>query len=318
MQRVLTTVTLLGLLVATAGAFAITEHLKLQKGPLYGVEVSAGQLHRAQAVIFSPVCAACETKVARVDFKLRHRDPVTLTIVDSDDHTVATRGGDQLLGAHSPQHLVWDGRSDTGQVVPDGVYYAWLYLAHERHTFKFANKITVDTQPPRVRSAKGLKRVLLAGPGRSLAIHYAFSEKAHAVVYLGGRKIILGHQTEGSKIKWNGKLNHRAVPAGRYVLSIGAQDLAGNETPAAGRKHVPVDVFYVELTPERITVRGGRPFRVHVTTAARRYTWRLGQRHGERRGRTLRLRAPSTPGTYRLVVAENGQATTAVVKVRAK
>jgi hypothetical protein len=57
---------------------------------------------------------------------------------------------------------------------------------------------------------------------------------------------------------------------------------------------------------------------VHVKTSARRYTWRLGHRHGNGRGKVLRLSAPSTPGTYRLVVSENGHATTAVVRVRAK
>ena len=57
---------------------------------------------------------------------------------------------------------------------------------------------------------------------------------------------------------------------------------------------------------------------MHVETASKRYTWRLGHRHGERRGKRLRLRAPTTPGTYRLVVTENGHAATAVVRVRAK
>jgi hypothetical protein len=57
---------------------------------------------------------------------------------------------------------------------------------------------------------------------------------------------------------------------------------------------------------------------VHVETAAKRYTWRLGHRHGTHRRRILHVRAPSTPGTYRLVVSENGHAATAVVRVRAK
>ena len=57
---------------------------------------------------------------------------------------------------------------------------------------------------------------------------------------------------------------------------------------------------------------------MHVETASKRYAWRLGHRHGERRGKRLRLRAPTTPGTYRLVVTENGHAATAVVRVRAK
>ncbi len=163
------------------------------------------------------------------------------------------------------------------------------------------------------------KPVLFAGRGRSVAIRYTFSKNAHAVVYLGGRRIVLGHQTRpSSKIKWAGKVDHKSLPAGTYVLSIGAQDRAGNQTPAGKRKHVTVVLRYIELTPGLTKVKAGRPFKVHVETAARRYTWRLGKRHGERRGRTLRLRAPTTPGTYRLVVTENGHATTAVVRVHAK
>jgi hypothetical protein len=270
-------------------------------------------------VVFSPVCGRnCQTSVARIQFKLRHPNRVKLTIVDSDHHTVATRGDDQLLGAHSPQHLVWDGRSDAGQVVPDGVYYPWITLANGRHTFEFANEIHVDTQPPEVISAKPLKRVLLAGPGRSLAIAYHLSEKAHPLVYLDGRQIILGRKIEGDKVKWNGRLGGRQLREGKYVLSIGAQDRAGNETPADGRKPVTVILRYVEIAPGRISVRSGGRITVHVKTASRRYTWRLGQRRGERRGRVLRLSAPSTPGTYRLVVAENGHSKTVVVRVRPK
>jgi hypothetical protein len=321
LQRVLTSVTLLGLLVATAAAFAITEHLKQEKSPLYAVQVSAGAappLHRPQPVVISPVCH-CSTSVARIGIKLRHPDRVKVTIVDSTGHTVATRGSDTLLGAHTPQHFAWDGRTDSGALVPDGVYYPWVSLANGRHTFKFANKLTVDTKPPEVRSASRLKRVLLAGPGRSVAIRYALDEKAHADVYLGDRRVTLGRLSRlNAKIKWYGRLEHRQLPAGRYVLSIGAQDLAGNETPAGERKHVTVVLRYIKVTPGRVTVRSGRPFKVHVETASKHYTWHLGQRQGERRGKRLRLRAPTTPGTYHLVVTVNGHAATAAVRVRAK
>jgi hypothetical protein len=320
LQRVLTSVTLLGLLVATAAAFAITEHLKLQKSPLYAVQVSAGAeppLH-PQPVVFSPVCH-CQTSVARIGIRLRHPDRVTVTIVDSDGNTVATIADDRRLGAHSPQHFVWDGRTEAGALVPDGVYYPSVYLGNERHKFQFANKITVDTRSPSVLSATGLKPVLQAGPGRSVAVKYSVNEKAHALLYLGHRLIRVGRRTGLSdKIKWNGRLEHRQLPAGRYVLSIGARDLAGNETPAGQRKHVTVVLRYIDVTPGQITVRSGRPFTVHVETASKRYTWRLGHRHGERRGKRLRLRAPATPGTYHLVVTENGHAATAVVRVRAK
>jgi hypothetical protein len=319
LQRVLTTVTLLGLLVATAGAFAITQHLKDERSPLYAVQVSAGATpdgRRGLPVVISPVCN-CSTSVARVGFELRHPEHVTVTIVDSDGNTVATRINDHLLGGHTAQHVVWGGRTDSGAVVPDGVYYPSITLG--RHTFKLANKITVDTKPPlNVSQPTVLKPVLLAGPGRSVAIKYSFSEPAHALVYLGNgrRPIVVGRRTRlTDKIKWNGRLHHRPLPAGTYVLSIGARDLAGNETPVRERQQIAVELQYIVLSPGRISVRSGRPFNVHVETASRHYTWRLGQRHGERRRKTLRLRAPSTPGTYRLVVAQNGHTATTVVRV---
>jgi hypothetical protein len=317
LQRVLTTVTLLGLLVATAAAFAITEHLKLEKSPLFAVQISAGAapaIHPGGLVVISPICH-CPTDVARVGFSLRHPDHVTVMFVDSAGHTVATRP-ESLLGAHIPQHVDWDGRTDSGALVPDGVYFPAVHLANARHTFQFANKITVDTRPPKVLSATRLKPVLLGGPGQSLAIQYRFSEPAHALVYLDGRQIVVGHESRPqSKIKWTGRLDGEPLRPGTYVLSIGARDLAGNETPVGERKQVTVALRYIEITPELITVRRGRPFTVHVETASRHYTWRLGRRHGGGRGKTLRLRPPSTPGTYRLVVAENGHAATAVVRV---
>jgi hypothetical protein len=315
LQRVLSTVTLLGLLVATAAAFAITEHLKLQKSPLYGLQVSVGrtaEIHRGLPTVFSPVCN-CPTNLARLGITLRHPDRVTVTIRDSAGHTVWTLADGELLGAHRPTHWFWHGHTLSGNPVPDGVYKPSVTLGGR--TYNFANKITVDTQPPKVLSATALKPVLLAGPGRSVAIKYRFDGSAHALLYVGNRLVAVGRHPGADKIKWNGRLNGRPAPAGRYVLSIGARDLAGNETPAAGRKHRTVIVRYIELTPQRTAVRVRRPFKVQVETASKRYTWRLGKRHGSRRGKTLRLLAPSNPGTYHLVVTENGHAATAVVRV---
>lgn len=308
MQRVLTTVTLLGLLVATAAAFVITEHLKLIKSPLYGTVVSK---------VLSPVCQ-CPNRVATVRFRLRHPARVTVAIVDSSGNTVDTLTSGVRFSAHGRHHVGWHGTTDAGGRAPDGVYSPWITL-DGRRTFKLPNRIVLDTTAPKVLAAKSLKPVLLAGPGRSVAIAYTLSGKAHAVVYLGSNQIVLGRKTRShDKIKWAGKVDGRPVPAGEYVLSIGAQDVAGNVTPAAGRMQVTVVVRYIEVTPERITVRSGKGFRVHVATAAKRYTWRLGRRHGDHRGKTLHLRAPTTPGTYRLFVAENGHQATAIVRVSAK
>ena len=313
MQRVLTTVTLLGLLVLTAAAFALTEHLKLIKSPIYGTQVTNGA--GVPTKVFSPVCR-CPNSAVRLRIRLRHHDHVTVTIVDNGGHKVATIASNVSLGARAPQHFVWDGRTTEGGFAPDGVYHPWVHLARSRHTFKFLNNITLDTTPPKVVSAHAGKGALFAGGGRTVAISSSFTEPAHTVVYLGRRRIIVGRRIKSpNRVKWAGTVGGSPLPAGTYILSVGGRDLAGNETPAGKRKDVKVVVRYVELSAARVSVRGGSRFRVHVTTAPSRYTWRLGQRHGSQRGRILRLRAPTTPGTYRLVVTEGGQSTTAVVRV---
>ena len=315
MQRVLTSVTLLGLLVLTAAAFAITEHLKQIKSPIFGTKITNSE--GVPTKVFSPVCD-CPNSAARLTIRLRHHDHVTVTIVDAGGHEVAALPSGRKLAPRAPQHFTWHGLLADGSPAPDGVYHPWVHLSNERHTYKFTNNITIDTKPPEVVSASVGNSTLFAGGGRTVAIHYAFSKPAHAVVYLGRRKIIVGrHTKQGSKDKvvWAGTLHGRPLPAGTYTLSVGALDAAGNETPAAERKDVTVDVRYVQLTPDRVAVRSGSRFTVRVKTAASRYAWRLGRQHGSRRGRTLHLRAPTTPGTYRLVVTEDGQSATAVVRV---
>jgi flagellar hook assembly protein FlgD len=310
LQRVLTTVTLLGLLVATAAAFAITEHLKLIRAPIYGTLVSK---------VFSPTCH-CSTSTAAVRFRLRHRDQVTVTIVDSQHHRVATVVSGFPMVARHAHTFPWNGRTSSGRLAPDGIYYPWVQLEHGHHTYKLINRITLDTKVPKVLSASGEKSVLFAGPGRSIAIRYVLSEPAHAVVYLGSRSVVVGRPTRThNRIKWAGNLSDgEAVPEGRYVLAIAARDDAGNETPRAGRKRLTVVVRYIALVPRRIAVRSGQRLTVHVQTDASRYKWRLGRQRGLRRGRLLHLHAPTTPGTYRLVVTERGHSATALVRVRPK
>jgi hypothetical protein len=277
--------------------------------------------------LFSPVCR-CPNRSARITIKLRHRDRATVTIVDAAGHKVAQIGTNDDLSARTPHVFAWNGHNayryggsyHSGRAA-DGVYHPQVHLAHARHTYRFTNNIILDTVPPKVLAASTVKKtpVLFGGPGRSVAIRYLFDKPAHAAVYLGKRLIVFGHKTkQPGKVKWAGRVGGRPLPAGTYVLSVGGQDKAGNQTPVAKRRHVRVELRYVELSPGRLTVRAGLPLRVRVRTAASRYTWRLGKRHGTRRGRLLRLRAPTTPGTYRLVVSEDGQSTTAVVRVRAK
>src|SRR5439155_23276840 len=71
----------LALLSATATAFVVTEGLKLTPSPIRSTEVDNKT--------FSPVCR-CPTSVARIRFRLRKADRMTLAIVDGEGRVVRT------------------------------------------------------------------------------------------------------------------------------------------------------------------------------------------------------------------------------------
>jgi hypothetical protein len=137
LQRVLTTVTLLGLLVGTAAAFAITEHLKLIKSPIAGTRVSK---------VISPVCQCADTK-ALIQIRLRHADHVTVTIL-TNLHKVATVASRESVPRGTP-HPFWDGRTAAG-TVPRRRLPPEVHLSGARHTFVLPNRILLDTTTPKV------------------------------------------------------------------------------------------------------------------------------------------------------------------------
>ena len=309
MQRVLSTVVLLGLLLATAAAFAITEHLKLIKSPIYATHVTK---------VFSPVCH-CATAEAEITFSLRNSDSITATIVDSYGHEVATLATDQSeqRGAVT---FHWDGRTDAGAVAPDvSSYQPQIELANARRTILMPNKIAIDTTAPDVVSASGGEGLLIAGGDHGIRIEYVFSGRAHAAVYVGSRRVILGRPTQlRDHVNWKGTAGGKTRPPGRYVLEVAAVDPAGNETPPAERKRVVVTIRYIALDETSIRVAAGAHFTIGVRTRAPQYRWRFAGAHGTGKTKLLHLRAPSRRGRYRLFVSERGYSTSARVIVRKK
>lgn len=292
--------------MATAAAFAITEHLKLVKAPVTAPVVTR---------YVSPVCG-CATSRATVSVKFRRPTVVTVTIVDAHAHTVATLASNQSV-PRGRSKWAWDGRTDAGTRAPDGVYRPEISLAHRAYLLG-VDRITVDTTVPKVLSAS-TRGVLIIGGKKGLRIHYAFSEPANALVYLHGQRVVLGRPTRPrDEVRWSGRRAGRVLRPGRYVLTLAARDAAGNETPPSGRQRLVVVLRYIAVAKKRIAVGAAAHFTVEVRTAAARYTWRFAGRRGTAHRKLLHLRAPSRRGKYRLVVAENGHAATVLVIVGRK
>jgi hypothetical protein len=307
LQRLLSTALVLGLLVATAAAFAVTENLKLTKSPITRTRVSKE---------LSPVCR-CDKRAARIAFSLRKRDSLTLTIVDSGRHEIE-RVADSVDARRGSNVFVWKGFTSEGKRARDGVYYAKVHLANAHRTILLPNPIVLDTRGPRILEAKASHDVFSPdGDGQldSVKITYRLSEPAHALLFLRGHQVVRTYFARNKdSLGWYGRVDGVPLRQGLYRLRIGAVDVAGNVTGPERGIVVPVRVRYIALARHDLRVKAGTRFGVGVDTDAKSYRWRFAGRTGADTKDLLVIKAPQ-PGRYRLVVTENGHRDVARVVV---
>jgi hypothetical protein len=292
----------------TAAAFGITERLKLERSPVFAPRIDK---------VFSPVCD-CPKALAEVGFSLRAADRITLVIVDRRGRPVR-----RLLASREypagPLAVRWDGRDDAGRLVPEGSYRPRVHLDRDRRTIVFPNPIEVDVTPPRVTVVS--VRPPAFSPDRDgrnelVRVAYRVDEPAHALLYVDGVQRVRGRfQRREDRLQWFGKVDGHALRAGRYELSLAAEDLAGN----VSRRTAPVavEIRYIELARELVRVRARTRFGIGVRTDARAFRWRFAGGTGTARPGVLVLRAPR-PGRYRLYVDTRGHADSAVVIVTSR
>ena len=301
MARLLSTLLVLFLLGGTAAAFAVTEGLKLEPSPITGT---------SPAIVFSPLCE-CPKDAAEVQLGLRKADRLTITIVDTDGNAVR-----QLVErARFPrgrQSFVWNGRTDSGALAPDGAYRPRVHFARARQTIVLPNPIRIDTTPPVTTLVSIAPRVL--GPThRKAHVRYRVSEQARGIVYVDGRRVVASnfYPLEG-KLDLYLRSHGADLSRGRHAVSVGAVDLAGN----VGRATAPqsIVVRYVTLARRAIRVRAGGVIAVRYSGAGT-VRWRLDGRTGISKHGTVRIRAPLTTGRYGLFVLEDGHADRAIVTV---
>ena len=311
MQRLLTTVTLVGLLVATAAAFAVTERLKLTKSPIYDTVVYP-------KLGFSPTCGCARGKTS-IRIKLRRADDVTVSILDSRRDPVRSL----VEGVHVSRGVNvfrWDGRTDGNAIAKDGVYKAEIHLAGQHRTIVLPNEIVLDTTAPLVKSVTANRDTFSPDGDRQadfVRIHYQLSKPAHVNLYLDGKRILrtYRHPAAGS-FSWFGKVGGVTLQPGSYTVEVGAVDAAGNSTPVAQRQSLHVHLRYITIASRRIVVAAGKRFSIGISTDATRYTWKLGRRKSFATGPVLTLRASTRRGRYTLTVAERGHVDRATVIVR--
>lgn len=309
MARALSTATVLGLLAATAVAFAITERAKLGRSPIAGTFVTS---------LFSP--RGQTKKVAVVRFRLRTSERLSVWIEDGHGANVRTLLDTRTLRKGAHVDLVWDGFAADGELQPDGVYTPVVKLVRSHRTIVLPNPIRIDTKPPVIVVRHPLYPVLSPdgdGHGDMFRVPYRIDERAQAILALRTPKRditveLTRTQKPVGELEWNGKVHSTPLRPGRYVLTVSARDLAGNVA-----KPVPFAVAairYVALGRKRVVVPPGGRFAIRVSTDAPTVHWRLHGRSGTAKRGTLHLRAPKTAGVYFLYVfVANHAARSAVV-----
>jgi hypothetical protein len=307
LQRLLTTATLVGLLVATAAAFAITERLKLTKSAVYATVISPK---------VSPTCG-CVYRRATIFFKLRRSDDITVSVLNARGQDVALLTAQHY--SRGPVTLTWNGRDDGNRRVRDGTYRVRIHLIGAHQTIEFPNRIQVDTKAPQVLSVEKNRDVFSPDQDHQadyVRITYTLSKPAHLAVYLGNDRVLYSHVATKGGIQWFGNGPNGTLEPGTYTLSVGAVDSTGNSTPVADRARIRVEIRYIRLANTKIVARAGRAFEIGVSTDAKRYSWSLGRRKGKSSTHVLRLQAPTTRGRYTLTVTERGHSSRAAVFVR--
>jgi FlgD Ig-like domain len=292
------TVLVAALLVATATAFAVTEHLKLEDSPVLRTRIPK---------LFSPR----ETE-ARIGFRLRREEDIQLDIADSNGEVVKEGVGSGVFGQAFHQ-FAWDGRDDEGRIVPDGVYHVQLTLKDEGRTIEFPRTITVDSTPPTIEVDLEHQVFSPDGDGRAdrVDIRYGLGEPAWAILYVNGKRVGRTYRKKPTGVyPWYGK----GKKPGEYRLALAAQDLAGNTAPST--REFTVRLRYVELFRKRFTPTAGGTLRVRVSADAKSLAWRLGSRSGTGKPPVLRVPVPSQPGRYTLTVRADGHRARATVVVR--
>ena len=320
MRRVAITALVVGLLVGTTAAFAITQALKLERSP-----IKAPRFSRA----FSPTCD-CPQSSARLAFQLRRADSLDIGVVDKDGEEVR-----QLEdGVRHPVGTValrWDGRDGAEAVVPDGLYRLRVHLDDDRRTIVIPNRIRVDTKAPRIQVV-GLEPQVISPDGDGvrdfMTVRARVSERALPVVLIDGAPADRGRWADRGRtsFRWPGTVRGKALASGRYQFALQARDAAGNVS--APTTSASVRIRFVEVVPSRLKARRGGVLRFHVETDASEFRVRLFRR-GDRQDPLLSAHADSPTlavplprripaGRYVLRVTAAGHDEDVPVRVRAR
>jgi flagellar hook assembly protein FlgD len=322
------------LVIATLGAFVVTQRLKRSTPIVERVYYRSS---------FSPTSRHPRVNVR---FKLPKRETgVTVSIVNADGDDVRTLAEGRTLGRGFHTYR-WNGRADNGVLVPDGPYRLRVTLRGQGRALTATRTVTVDTRPPVVHLTSVMPQAFLPGSATNGTLRVRFSGPS-----LIPRPQIGIWRTDLPKpqevvtfpvhlrrhsASWDGRLADGSfAPDGVYEVSVTAFDQAANAGSAPSRLP-PVrgatapgsgfSIRYLTLGGPLEPVSAGSVVRFKVGPVPRRLRWSLSSAGAEApltRGAgsastTLAVRVPprAPTGLYILRVQAGGHRAQAPLAVR--
>ena len=310
-----------GLVLATLGAFFVTQRLKQTPRLVQTLSVTE---------VFSPHVTY---RKAGIRIRLKRTDDATVSLLDEDGDVVRRLTRNRRMRAGAAVQLFWNGRDDARRVVPDGNYRVRVGLRRQGRSVTLIDEIAVDGTPPRPivrvqRPEDAAGPLIYPLPGNR-PVRF---EVTNATVV--GTPVFRVYRTDLPRPKavtrlraapgategeWRGPIaGARRPPPGTYAIVAQVTDRAGHvgaSVPVGARPHEDdpeggpgVTVRYLAGQGPPRAVQAGTRVTVFVDSRRRPYRWRLhrlGQTETLVRGRSrrplLRVRVPRRPsGVYLL------------------
>ena len=217
------------LAAATVAAFFVTQHLKVAD-PLYN------GLPRPDPAVIAPAGNGCggHYRSARLSFYLQLRsDNVAVSIVNTGGTVVRTLTHSRHMRKGIRSSFPWNGRTDSGQVAPDGQYYWRVTFIGQGRTLELPRPVTVRDTPPRPRVVSVTPRTLTL-PG-SAVIRFTGNQgrvvgvQIYRVAASGTVHLASEFRASGAgRAQWNGRLRGRPATPGTYLAGLTVTDRACN------------------------------------------------------------------------------------------
>jgi hypothetical protein len=289
------------LAVATVAAFFVTQHLKVATPLLAGAPAP----HPAQInPVDGQICKGLSHRRMFVSFYLLNRsDDVDVDVENASGTAIDTlASGVHMVGGNNPvrRGFSWNGRTASGAVAPDGIYYIRVFLIHQGRSVLISNNagpepVTVETVPPRPR-VTGVTPSLIPQSSGIVRVNYGGTagQAPRVLVYRtdlpGAARLVKTFAGRGSQSTWDGTIGGRPAPQGTYLIGLKVTDKACNTgrfpaqlPPVPGTTAgAGVTVRYLAAQPPLAPVPAGSQATVYVDSRRHLYHWAL-RRPSQRR-----------------------------------